>query len=44
MYDEPIKRKADPFSYEEIAHSLKTAVKIAPIKQESQMTENEKAF
>ena len=43
LKDEPIKQKADPLSYEEIAHSLKTAVRVAPIKQEHQMTEHEQA-
>lgn len=43
LYEEPIKKKADPTSYEEIAHSLKASVRIAPVKQESQMTEHEQA-
>ena len=30
--EEPLKKASDPFSYEEIAHSLKASAKIAPAK------------
>jgi hypothetical protein len=30
--EEPLKKISDPFSYEEIAHSLKASAKIAPAK------------
>ena len=44
LMDEPVKKKnQDPTSYEEIAHSLKTAVRQAPVKQVNQLTEHEQA-